>query len=105
LSAFHAAAPSEKFAIAQSMNDERARHLAGRVIYNEWPRELPADQYARIDRERQARYRQPDAPWTTIESALGEITKLANTSDHPAGLAILDEYRSYLRSLAAPDAA
>jgi hypothetical protein len=86
------------------MNDERARHLAGRVIYNEWPRELPADHYARIDRERQARYRQPDAPWTTIDSALAEITKLANSSDS-VGSAILAEYRSYLHSLVASDAA
>jgi hypothetical protein len=29
-------------------NDERARHLAARVIYNECPRDLPAEHYARI---------------------------------------------------------
>jgi exodeoxyribonuclease I len=102
--AFHTTAPSEKFAIAQSMDDERARLLAGRVIYNEWPRELPADHYARIDGERHARYHQPKAPWTTTDIALTEIAKLQALAD-PLGSAILDEYRSYLRSLGGADAA
>jgi hypothetical protein len=102
--AFHAAPPSDKFAIAQSMDDERAQQVADRVIYNEWPQELPADHYARTNRERHARYYQADAPWTTVASALAEIAKLRNSSG-PAGSAILDEYNSYLRSLDASDAA
>jgi hypothetical protein len=32
------------------MEDERARHLADRVIYNEWPRELSTSHYVRTDR-------------------------------------------------------
>ena len=86
------------------MDDERARHLAGRIIYNEWPRELPADHYARIDRERHARYHKPNAPWTTIDFALAEIAKLQTSAD-PLGSSILDEYQSFLRSLGGSDAA
>jgi len=102
--AFHAAAPAEKFAIVQSMVDERARNSATRILYNEWPRELPAQKFARIDRERHARYRQCDAPWTTIDGALAEIARLQISTDS-AGSAILDEYQTYLALLRASNAA
>jgi exodeoxyribonuclease-1 len=104
VAAFHAAEAAEKFPIAQSMADERARYSAMRIIYNEWPREMPARDFARIDLERHARYRQPQAPWTTIDAALAEIARLQTATD-PAGSAILDEYRSYLTTLGASDAA
>jgi exodeoxyribonuclease-1 len=100
---FHAAAPSEKLFVVQSMQDERARNLAERVIYNEWPQELPVDDFARIHRARHARHHQPNAPWTTIASALAEIAKLGSLDT--AGSTIIDEYRSYLRTLDVPDAA
>jgi exonuclease I len=44
---FHAAAAREKIGIARTLEDQRARQLAARIVYNEWPRELPADEYAR----------------------------------------------------------
>jgi hypothetical protein len=102
--AFHAAAAQEKFVIAQSMEDERARLLAERIIYNDWPRELPAVQYGLIHHARYTRYHQVNAPWMTIASALAEIAKLRNSLD-PVGSVILDEYGSYLRLLDASDAA
>jgi hypothetical protein len=42
--AFHAAAPDAKRSIAEAMTDDRARRLVTRIMYNEWPQALPADE-------------------------------------------------------------
>jgi exodeoxyribonuclease-1 len=101
---FHTSAPAEKFVIAQSMSDERARHLAARIMFNEWPQDLPPEERYRQDRARIARYQHPNAPWMTVASALADIAKLRSSRTLGAS-AILDEYEAYLLTLRASDAA
>jgi exonuclease I len=96
--AFHAAAPDKKYGIAQAMTDERARRLATRIMYNEWPKPLPADEYSRVDQECVARWYRSDVPWMTVPKALAEIAKL-RVSATPGHSVILDEYERYLREL------
>jgi exonuclease I len=102
--AFHAAAPEEKQSIAQAMTDDRARRLATRIIYNEWPQALPADEYSRVDQKCVARWYRSDVPWMTAPKVLAEIAKLRVSATRDQG-AILDEYERYLRELARIDAA
>jgi hypothetical protein len=86
------------------MEDKRARQLAMRIIFNEWPQIFPADEYSRLDRERFARYHHPNAPWMTIPKALAEIAKLRAAQSSGAS-AILERYAAYLLVLGAFDAA
>jgi hypothetical protein len=103
-STFHAATPYEKFGIAQAMKDERARHLAARILFNDWPQALPPDEYSRLDRARVARHHHPNAPWMTILKALAEIDRLRRSGVPDLG-DILKEYEEYLLSLEGSDAA
>jgi exodeoxyribonuclease I len=100
--AFHAAAPDEKHSIAQAMTDERARRLAQRIMYNEWPQALPADEYSQIDHECAACWYRSGVPWMTVPKALPEIEKLRVSATPDQG-AILDEYELYLRDLGEAD--
>ena len=102
--AFYAAAPDEKHSIAQAVTDERARRLATRIMYNEWPQALPADEYSRVDQECVPRWYRSEVPWMTVPKALAEITKL-RVSATPNQGAILDEYERHLRELQGTDAA
>jgi exodeoxyribonuclease-1 len=101
---FHAADPEDKLAVLHAMQDDRARQLGLRVMYNEWPDVLPADERAAMDRDRLARLNASEGPWTSISKALVEIDKLLPNAS-PETARILQDYRRYFRSLAVPHAA
>jgi exodeoxyribonuclease-1 len=103
---FHVADAEDKPAIVKAMQDDRARQLGLRVIYNEWPDALPTAERATMDRDRDrlARLSASQGPWTSIRRALAEIDRLL-TNASPETARILEDYRSYLRDLAVPYAA
>jgi exodeoxyribonuclease-1 len=101
---FHAAAACDKPAIVEAMQDDRARQLGRRVIYNEWPDALPTEQRAAMDHDRNVRLNASDGPWTSKGSALQEIDNLL-LKVSPEIAKILEDYRLYLRDLTVPHAA
>jgi exodeoxyribonuclease-1 len=101
---FHAADPEDKLAVLNAMQDDRARQLGVRVMYNEWPDALRADERAAMDRDRLARLSASEGPWTSIRKALAGIDKLLPNAS-PETARILEDYRRYLCGLAVPHAA
>jgi hypothetical protein len=81
------------------MQDDRARQLGRRIVYNEWPEALGGDQRIEMDPGRLARLNAAEGSWTSIAKALTDIDKLLPTAT-PATAKMLEGYSCYVRSLA-----
>ena len=96
---FHAALPEDKFGFIAQMADERLRHFAERVLYENWPQALPVELLRKIDDEVAWRLTTTDdVPWQTIHSAQIEIeAELPNCTVQQADLLL--EYQEDLLHL------
>jgi exodeoxyribonuclease I len=95
---FHAAPPSRKMAVVESMKDPRARTLGRRIVFDEWP-EVLGQELPQIRQGLTDRLNRGNVPWMTVPNALGEIARLRVTAIGEA-VRILKEYQAYLADLA-----
>ena len=99
MEAFHASPWSERQGIVSRLQDDRLRELGERLIYLESPDVLQEGIRRRYDDWRNARiHAGPDVPWTTIGSAVEELTDLATSGDSGEG-SLLQDIERHLTEL------
>jgi exodeoxyribonuclease-1 len=96
IEAFHRADPEARLALVDAMQDDRARQLGRRIIYNEFPEVLPTKERAVMESARVSRFQDSSGSWTSIAKALVEIDKLMPTATLSIAK-VLEEYSRYLR--------
>jgi exodeoxyribonuclease I len=106
LNRFHACADLGRMSAVERIQDKRLRYLAARLLYEEWPGELPSAMKLSMDAELNRRLHAGlKAPWTTFATAQRDIEKMLPGADLK-GRAILLEYLDYISLLSSiPDAA
>jgi exodeoxyribonuclease-1 len=97
LAAFHAADPADKPTLLAALQDDRARQLGRRIVYNEWPELLSVNTRAKLNEGRLARLHAAEAPWTSIPAALAEIGRMLPEAT-PTIARILTDYRRWLEA-------
>lgn len=95
---FHQATPSMKWNLIAQMTDPRAKNIARWLVGSEWPEVLSSADRYEIESEFRDHLTKPDAPWTTIPSALAKIKELLSTASGDE-IEILSQYKQYLLRL------
>lgn len=80
------------------MTDPRAKNIARWLVGSEWPEVLSSADRYEIESEFRDHLTKPDAPWTTIPSALAKIKELLSTASGDE-IEILSQYKQYLLRL------
>ena len=99
MAAFHRASWSERAKIADSLEDDRYRELAVRLIASDQPDALADDrhqQWAAWQRERL--FAPGDVPWLTVPKAIDKIAELELTVT-PEQMAQMNDLQRYLSGL------
>ena len=91
---FHLAQPEEKLGIAHQMSDERFRSFARRIIFENFPEQMNADQIKEFSNRINDRINESDdSPWTTKQSASEQCDRLIEShEDTPEELMSLKHY-------------
>ncbi len=97
--AFHGASWESRLEVTRRIKDERLQRLAMRVMFDEQPALLSADERTRQNREIAERLlsSEPDLPWATIAAAKEECRRLLESATL-FDSALLSDYLAYLEA-------
>jgi exodeoxyribonuclease I len=106
LNRFHACTDLGRMGAVERILDKRLQYLAARLMYEEWPAELPSAAKLSMDAELNRRLHAGlNAPWTTFATAQRDIEKMLPDAN-AKGRANLVEYLDYISLvLSIPEAA